>query len=545
MSLSLNEQEVIELIADGVTPAMEKATAKKFKDWDEVVRLKYLESNDSTLRNHALSLLRDPTIYTYAFFKNKQGKPFKLYPYQDIIINDKHDRIIFAAANQVGKSVTLCCKAIHHAIMNPGHTVLMVSRTLPQSKDLLRQIKHTLRSSPLDYKEQIADIENRTELYLKNYSYTESGEKIEIEPSRIICVPATEAALGYAADLLLLDELAFYENGEYFYRQIAQPRTYTTKGQIIVFSNPNGQQGIMWDLWNDPNFHKYRFTYLDCPTNSQEEFNKISSRLTRAEIDSTLLATFTSPEGGFINLAERKAMQEERPNMIPAILTRPIGIFFDFAKTGDRTVRTTGYRVVDGEDQGVVVLEMKEYPSGTLYNEIIDDLKQLASEVGEENIEVIGWDNTGVGSGIEDFIKLLQSVGLTCTPVSFSLTNKSRIYTAFKFLIENNLRGKLGVKIPYVAECDRQLASLRFKKTRSENLQVHHENEKDRDDYPDAICGLCSILILPSSPPVTVEVIRDEPLSQKSSTNDDIDRCECGNIIDFWDEKCTNCWKTI
>ena len=66
--------------------------------------------------------------------------------------------------------------------------------------------------------------------------------------------------------LELIDELAFYDDGEYVYEQILQPRTYTTKGQIIVFTNPNGQQGICWKMWNDPMFHRYKFNFLDCPT---------------------------------------------------------------------------------------------------------------------------------------------------------------------------------------------------------------------------------------------------------------------------------------
>lgn len=480
---------------------MENNTQKKFDDWDEVVEKNLVEGGISQ-RAYSFGLLSDPTIYMYAFFKNKERTPLKLYPYQDIIINDPSKRIIFTAANQIGKSITLCCKALHFSLTNPGKTVVMVSKTLPQSKDLLREIRRLLNTSNLDYKADIGDSANKTEIYFKHFD--ENGK--EIEQSRIICVPATEAALGYAVDLLLIDELGFYDNGRYFYYQIAQPRTYETKGQIIVFSNPNGQQGILWSLWNNRRFSKYQFNYLDKPGNTLKEYSILSKDLTREETDSTLNAQFTNPAGGFLTLAERKDMQEERTSVLPIILNTPIYIFFDFAKTQDRTVRVIGVPIRKNEKDWadeVYVYEMKEYPQGTPYTEIIDvDLKGLITSIGMSKVAMIGWDNTGVGKGLEDFISRVNQLGIMAMPVEFSLQNKSRIYTLFKLLAENRR-----IKIPFIEVCDIQLASLRFEKSSRGYLMVHHENERDRDDFPDALAGLCSLMIQPDSPPVTCTII--------------------------------------
>jgi len=488
-------------IISKVTPNMKEKTQSKFDFWDEVINKNLIDGDNSQMA-YVFSLLRDPTTYMYAFFKDKEGNQLQLYPYQDIIINDVNKRIIFAAANQIGKSLTLCCKALHFSLTNPGKTVVMVSKTLPQSKDLLREIRRLLNTSTLDYKADIGDSANKTEIYFKHFD--EEGK--ELPQSRIICVPATEAALGYSVDLLLIDELGFYDNGRYFYYQIAQPRTYETKGQIIIFSNPNGQQGILWNLWGNKRFSKYQFNYLDKPGNTKEEYDLLSHDLTMEEIDSTLNAQFTNPEGGFITLGERKRMQEERINAIPMIITTPLYIFFDFAKVQDRTVRITAIPLMEDEKDWahkVYVYEMKEYPQGTPYTEIVDgDLKRLILEVGLPNVAMVGWDNTGVGKGIEDFISRINQLGIMAMPVEFSLENKSRIYTLFKLLVENNR-----IKIPFVEACDKQLASLRFKKSTRGYLMVHHESEKDRDDFPDALAGLCSLIIQPDNVPVTCTVI--------------------------------------
>ena len=512
-------EEILFEIVSGAPAEMIRKTAAKFEAWDDVLEKKTLETGTPEEIAEAYALLQDPTIYAYAFFKDPRHtqKRFKMYYYQDAIINDPHRRIIFAAANQIGKSIALCVKALTFAFHNPGKTVLMTSKTLPQSKDLLRQIKQFLQNSRLDYKYDVGDTETKTEIYFRHFVDEEVYDKEldktfiqtrELPQSRIICVPATEAALGYAVDLALEDELFFYENGEYFHKQILQPRTYTTKGQIIVFSNPNGQQGIGWELWNDDDFHRYRFNFLDCPTNTQKEFDRLCKNLTREQIDSTLLAVFTSPEGGFLTLLERKNMQEvARSSMLPSVITKPIYVFFDWAKVKDRTVRiiASPNKSKNEEDWAdeVYVYEMLEYPSGTSYTKIIDeDLKNLINDVGPQMVAMVGWDNTGVGRGLEDFTKRVEQLGIMAMPVEFSLENKSRIFTLFKLLAEQQR-----IKIPYVKECDKQLSMLRFQRSPRGHLKVHHENEKDRDDFPDALAGVCSLIIQPENPPISATII--------------------------------------
>jgi len=504
-------------IIDNTCDELFNYTKEKFKAWDYVVENNIFENGTKEQILSAYLLLLDPTIYSYAFFfdPRRPGKRFKMYSYQDVIANDKHKRVFFAAANQIGKSITLVIKALHHALINIGDTVLMVSKTLPQSKDLLRQIKQMLQNSRLDFDYDIGDSDTKTEIYIRHFKIERVYDKeldewfdkrVELSQSRIICVPATGASLGYAVDLMLIDEQAFHDDGEYVYYQYLQPRTYTTKGQIIVFTNPNGQQGISWKLWNDPSFHRYKFDFLDCPTNTREEFDALCKGLTREKIDSTLLAIFTSPEGGFLTLDERRRMQEDRPSVIPSVITKPLYVFFDWGKAQDRTIRIIGVPIETNENDwapSVMVYEMLEYPQGTPYTEIIDvDLKGLIRRVGHKNIAMVGWDNTGVGKGLEDFTRRVEQLGIMAMPVEFSLENKSRIYTLFKLLIE---QGR--ISIPRINECDKQLSTLRFKTTSRGHLQVHHDKERNRDDYPDALAGFCSLIIKPANVPITCEII--------------------------------------
>lgn len=548
--------KVITVVDYHTRSQMEAITLAKFAAWDRCIALNVFDQGTPSELRHAYELLADPTIFAYAFFQDPDGQPMRLYYYQDRIINDQSKRIIFAAANQIGKSVTLCLKALHFALSNPGTTTLMVSKTLPQSKDLLRQIKRFLSTSKLDWKADIGDTDNRTEITFTNKEvrlvYDEELKQsveqlVDVErPSRIICVPATEAALGYAIDLVLEDELAFFEDSEHFHEQVIQPRTYHTKGQIIAFSNPNGQQGMFWKMWQDDDFSHYQFRFIDCPANNQEEYELLCKKLSRDIIDSTLDAVFTDPKGGFMSLLERQKMQEQRPNALPAVITQPLYGFLDWGKSRDNTIFSLGIPVGVGEGRGVYVYEMREYPLGTPYNEIVDDVEKLSQELGVAKIAMIGWDNTGVGRGIEDFIKRLQNVGIQLMPVEFTLENKSRIYTIFKLLVERNLReeqGVYGIKIPYVASCDKQLASLIFTKTSRGYLQVHHAQETDHDDYPDSLAGLVSIIMQLDDTPVTVTIIQDLPDSPTIDEPEKASEFYCDSCDDliFDADPCPSC----
>jgi len=511
---------------------MQEALLAKFSKWDDVV------TSGGVATNEAAGLLRDPTIYAYAFFREKTGEPMKMFYYQDAILNCKHDRTIFAAARQIGKSRTGQVKALHSALTEPGSTIMVVSKTLPQAKNFLREIKEILNSSILDYKANVGDSENKGEIYFTHHETLEDGSVIELRQSRIICVPATEASLGYSVNLLILDELGFYEDSRYLYYQVLLPTTFATKGDVLCLSNPNGRIGVFWELYNNDDFERFRFTFLDCPINTLKEYTRHVKSLNRAERESTLDAIFTDAEGAYFTLEERRAMQEERENELPLLLPQPVYIFFDFAKSKDRTVRGIGVPSGSDEKPGLYVYELLEYPEGTPYNDILQDLIDLVNSLGWNNIAAVGWDNTGVGRGIEDFIKRIENFGILCLPVEYSLENKSRMYGMFKLLAERNIKGEKALKIPYIQSCDEQLAQLRFKRSERSYLKIHHERESDRDDFCDCLCGLISIAVQPDSPPVTATIVGFEKYDKNACE-------ECGAPLERNDDECPNCGNEI
>ncbi len=255
-----------------------------------------------------------------------------------------------------------------------------------------------------------------------------------------------------------------------------------------------------------------------------------------------MLARFSASEGSYFSIEEINRMQEERENlMVPApLVVEPFWIVYDFAKVQDRTVVMTGGPT---PNQGVVAHSMYEYPQGTGYNVIIDDLKEIVETYGVDKIAGVAYDATGVGKGIEDFMKVVENMGVMLTPVDFTIKRKTEMATLLKLLVEKNLREPdktSGIKVPKDAEFHKQMNKLIFKRVNGQ-LKVHHEKESDRDDYFDALMILCRVVMNLENVPVSVEYTREEIKEMNESLN----RCECGNILEAADEFCSFCFKDI
>jgi hypothetical protein len=526
------------LVADGVTEEMNTITEEKFRKWDEVIAKNYLEGTEEQ-RNYAYSLLQDVTIYAYAFFRVPgTSNSIRLRSYQDLILNHNHNRILFCAANQCGKSYSLAIKAIHKALLNPGKTVLLLSKTMSQSKDLLKQIKLILKNSIMDYEYSIGEIDNTTEIHFTHFEemIDDKGKIIqkELPYSRIICSPASEASLGIPAFWIGLDEYAFMDNQAELLYQVILPRLFQTKGDLMIFSNPNGTANEYYKLWVGDVFHKFRFTFLDNPDNTLKEYTENKRIFPRAKAESTMDAIFSSSDGAFFLPEEVSAMQEQRESYIPIISTEQFYISLDFAKSHDHTCRIIGVP----KNNGVYVHEIKIYPIQTPYNIIIDDLVSLIQEIGPDKFAMIGFDSNGPGNAISDWIKKIREFGIQIIPVPFSLQKKNSMYTILKLLAERNIKGEYGIKIPYTDEGDYQLKSLMMKTSTSGRMMIHHQNESDFDDVPDSLALLSYLIINPENPPVSVEIIGPT----KNKKYDDAYRHTCGNIISAEDDDwCSFC----
>ncbi len=473
---------------------IEKNYKEKIEEGAKRVEIK-LEKFQRQVYNKEINwnLFLDPTIWAYKFLKDKQGNPLTLRGFQDKLINDRHRLIVCAASNQIGKTVTMEVKAIHHAIHVDNASVLVISKSEKQSINILDEIKQLLARGNISFKEVIGEIENRMELHIVNTD----GKGISI----IRCLPPTTSVLGYYATLIVCDEIGFWEienMGQLeFFNRVIQSRTLDTKnwkndfftiGQICCISNPNAQQGALWRLWNNPKFNQYRYNFLSNPANSLKEYNewRDDPDITTDEFDSVFAAVFSSASGGFITGFEyNDAIKNPYELRLP--MTSPVYFGADFAgedtksRDVDSTVLIGAHHVKHLEENKVQIGYTKEFRLRCKKSEVYDELKKY------DNISKFAYDKAGVGDSVKNDLKdkhILSEYKVEA--LTYSLPNKTEVYVNMKRLFEQRL-----IMLPDVPKVKEQLLGLRFEKTEGGHLKIHHAREGLHDDWADALANAC------------------------------------------------------
>lgn len=504
----------------------------KFLMWDWVLHNgilvdgKHLTPSRIKLQKQAIYLLNDDTLYSYHFLRDLEGQPFKYTAYQDLIANCHHDfshncpnrYLLFCAANQIGKSCVLINKAIKIANTELNRNVIMISRSLPQSQFLLGQLKQTLDNSHFtNWKEDLIT-ENTTMLTFQTEDKDSQGKVLRTYITRIICAPAGKGSLGYPVHYMFLDELDFYEDLNFF-DGVAKPRTNRTKGQIIVFSNPDYEKSkinsVLYRIWKGDLFQrKFHFAFLDAPWNTQEEYDKDNKNTPSYIFASTHDGNWSDSGGAFLKEAEINDMLQLDwfISSLPSV-DRPIYIALDLGKMKDQTVLGVGFtRKSKDSDERYADLDIvytQEFPLGTEYDKVLDRIIYVRDYYKEHyyGVNGIGFDSTGQ----KTFGDFLKKSGVHAIGVDFSRkeSNKTLLYNDFKLMAERRK-----IRVAFSVKCKKQLAGLEFKETELRKLKkVENKTQTIHDDY----CFVAGTKILTDKGNLNIETLKigDKVLTRK------------------------------
>jgi hypothetical protein len=154
-------------------------------------------------------------------------------PWQARVLRSERRQIILNCSRQAGKSTISALLALHTAVYTPRALILLVAKTLTQSKELFLKMK-----VPFANLEDVpAEVEQ------------ESALKVELgNGSRIIALPGKhENIRGFSAvNLLLVDEAAQVPDALYF---AVRPMLAVSGGRIVLLSTPFGRRGFFYETW--------------------------------------------------------------------------------------------------------------------------------------------------------------------------------------------------------------------------------------------------------------------------------------------------------
>lgn len=424
----------------------------------------------------------DPSLFSYGVLRNRKMARMMLYAFQDLIINDTSKLIAVAISRQTGKSTMAVIKALHYILNNDNATVLVISKTLKQSMELIAKLKGLIANSPLkDEINQLATgFDNKSEFYIKN--------KDKETYSRIISVPATDSARGFTADLVIADEIAFWDNSEEMFNEAILPTISETNGTIMMLSTPKGKIGVFYkafeksDIWSC-----YQFDWKICPHHTLERMDIFREQIGEFAFRQEYEASFEANQAAYFKMAHiKRAIDEDF--VCGGITNFPLVVGVDFGKKHDNTIITLGY--IENPDDfdefhRIRIFDIIEKPLNTDYNNIVGELKALSKKY---NIQNILYDATGVGEGPGDFMK---DIGLPVEGIIFSIQSKLNIFSNLNILFEDK---KGIIKIPNNKRLIDELLLFEYEYTTSGNMKLHHPLG-GHDDMCDSLALCCYGLI--------------------------------------------------
>lgn len=485
---------------------------RKFKAYDSAV-------SSETLFTEHVDLLADDTIFAYAFLK-WDGYPIKLRYYQDAIMNDPHRRIDVEAANQQGKTFALCTKAAVNFLRDHGknYTIALVSKSMGQNSSNMRMVRQMLKTADIEY------IPGSSDSMTTMTRHITDDRGTHLYTNTLVCLVASTSSLGFPMDLALLDEFEFWENPEgldYMYDQIFNPRTFNTKGQIIIYSNPNGKNFVSEDLqkrkMSDDSeflFHTYNINFLDNPSNSREEWDIHQKHVHPIIFASTMAALRTESEGSALtgkdidDAITDKVLSEQGKFYGKG---RFCAFFLDLGFVKDQCILVGLAAQDEIDDTGEKKLVLREfyqqyypmgYPIEAVFGKVPGDEPTVPQILKEYYCDgqppMFGMDITGKeGNEVH-----AREVNIDVVPVKMSGPWKARWYGQFISLVKqrrfktvNVSNYRDGRNKDWESQAQTLLISTKMPDGRTRPYPLyHHTKESDLDDAIDATVGALSLI---------------------------------------------------
>jgi len=212
------------------------------------------------------------------------GKPYRFF--------------VAALGRQWGKSWLAKYLLLDRAI-NKGQTCQWVAPAIPSARDHWNGLVALIENSGLPVK---AIRQQAYEIYFYG------GGSIRV---RSALVP--DNLRGPTLDLLILDEAAFFRNGEYVWNSVCQPMITASGGQVLFTSTPNGRNWF-WEIFKrglDPKnkFYKsWNYPSVSSPYQDPELLEEIKSSVPALSWREEYMAEFLVDGGGVFAGVEKASI---------------------------------------------------------------------------------------------------------------------------------------------------------------------------------------------------------------------------------------------
>jgi len=400
----------------------------------------------------------------------KQCMGFEPFPYQLDFISDcfEHKYILACWSRQIGKSTCTALFACLAAVLNPDITIIIISKSERQSKEIYIKV--------LDFLHRVPE-------FRKGLKQESMEQTILANRSRILNLPCSfegQSLRGYAAEICIIDEAQFIP--DQVVDEVISPFVATKKDfKFIKLSTPQGKQGHFYRSFLDKDYHVHNYSYVEGVRNGLITREFIDKK--RMEMDSLSFAQ--EYEALFIEEASSYFGSELINNnvqdypLLSEVSNVESGTFYagyDVGRFGmDKSVLIVVQR--KKEENRIVFIGSIDKASLDTQLDYIKRMDKLF------HFKKIVLDESAVGGGLTDFLIKEFNTSLIKKVEGLTFTNKSKkdIYSNLRTLLENRQ-----LILPRHPELISQLKDLQYEYSDSGNLKIFHPPNK-HDDYPDAL----------------------------------------------------------
>ena len=388
--------------------------------------------------------LREVKVNTGYFMYHMLGMKPYLWQYRAYKELDKGSkRNIFCTSRQsLGKSTMIAIYALKQAFYNlsPHKStsnrtrIGIISATDDQSKKLINDIRGLIYKGD-DWVKMVTKgkVEKFFSSQLDNSKNAKNSQSIITfnNGCTISCYPPTNKVRGFTFTILIIDEMAFIEDDNFFY-EIALPTISKTDGQLIITSTPKGMSGTFYELFDPNDEHEgngFFRLWLDW-THIEDDKEKKRIEAIRdlyyatgreREFEQEYMALFTVDKDAFFD-------NEDVENGIDSSLSKldsydkPCDLGVDFGGLGhSKTIITIS--TID-DDNNIRLIWDYEYKDGDEIN-LVDDIIELHKRF---KIQRVIADDCPEG---KSYIESLENKGINVVRMSFR-AEKIKKYIQFR-----------------------------------------------------------------------------------------------------------------
>ena len=262
----------------------------------------------------------------------------ELYEHQKQLCRSQKRVNILIAGRGAGKSMAARVKALHDAVCNPGHTVLVVSSVLRMSCDFGEKLQDIIRNSQIQ--DRISSI-TQEEITFKN------GSVIKFLPSNPDTIRGyhPKPVENQGGMTVILDEACFMEQGSEIRKAVeyALITTPKEKGSIWIVSSPSSIASWVYEYVQKSENEDSDIAVFNCPSFanpsiSPEELERLKATKNEIEYRAEVLGEWTDSAYGLFSGLIEPNMTDFDYKTIPKNTTYSIGadLALSFSLNHDR-----------------------------------------------------------------------------------------------------------------------------------------------------------------------------------------------------------------